>query len=116
MGRFRSLILFGVLGGLGAGVLTGLTLLTMTGQPSTLFGWGVLLVATASSFTALGYVTYFQWSERNTWRRARLLERLAQGDLTPSAESRVDDEPEVQRLSLSLRRAISNVQRGTETL
>jgi ABC-type transport system substrate-binding protein/methyl-accepting chemotaxis protein len=116
MGRFRSLLLFGVAGGLGAGLLSGLVLLTLTGQPSSVIDWLALLLATSSAFTLLGYVTYFQWSERSSFRRGRLLERLAVGDLTPTAEGKLEDEPELQRLSLSLRRAVSNVQRGTETL
>jgi oligopeptide transport system substrate-binding protein len=116
MARFRSLILFGVLGGLLAGLLTGLALLTFTGQPSTVSFWVTVLTTTGLGFTLAGYITWFQWADRNTFRRARLLERLATGDLTPTAEGRLEDEPEVQRLSLSLRRAISNVQRGTETL
>lgn len=116
MGKLRYLIAFGVGGGLGTGLLTGIASLTLTGQPATWGGWATLLVASTLGFTGFGWLTYHQWAARSTERRNRLLEKLAAGNLTPSQEGALDDEPELQRLSLSLRRALANVQRGTETL
>ncbi len=116
MGKPWHLVVFGIGGGLATGVISALAALTLTGHPNTWLGWLTLLFLTTGGFTLFGWLTFYQWGAHSSERRNRLLEKLAAGNLTPSDEGRLEDEPELQRLSLSLRRALSNVQRGTETL
>lgn len=111
-----SLVLFGPLGGLLSGLLAGLVLLAVTGQPSTFFGWFALCFTTMASFTLAAWLSFFQFGTRRSQRRRDLIEKFAQGDLTmlPSTES--GDEIELHRLALSLRRALWQVQRVTTSL
>ncbi|HEY1089214.1 MAG TPA: ABC transporter substrate-binding protein, partial [Archangium sp.] len=110
------LVLFGSAGGLVSGLFAGLVLLAVTGQPATFGGWVALCVSTMVTFTALGWLTFFQRSSRRAERRGEVVKRFAQGDLTvlPTVES--GDDIELQRLALSLRRALWQVQRVTESL
>ncbi|MBK7862259.1 MAG: ABC transporter substrate-binding protein [Archangiaceae bacterium] len=116
MGNRRYLIGFGLAGGLSTAIFCGLISLSLTGHPSSFGAWMVLLITCTLGFSVVGWLTFFQWIQRERDRRNRLLEKLATGNLTPSADGKLEDEPELHRLSLSLRRALANVQRGTETL
>lgn len=113
MDRRWYLVLFGPFGGLVSGGLTGLALSLSTGPLAT-FTWGVLLASSVVTFTALGAVTVFEVGQRRSAARRALVERFAEGDLTflPTEE----DDPELMRLALTLRRAVLQVQRVTTSL
>lgn len=109
-------MVFGLLGGVTSGLLAGLTLLAFTGHPNTPLGWALLVGGNAVWFTLLGWLTWFQWAARRAEKRTAYLERLSAGDLTLAATADLDEEDELRRLTLSLRRALFQVQRVTENL
>jgi methyl-accepting chemotaxis protein len=109
------LVLFGPAGGLVSGVVTGLVLLAVTGQPSTFGGWVALCVTAMATFTLAAWVTFYQLGSRRSKRRGDLIQRFAEGDLTVLPGDQSDD-AELQRLALSLRRALWQVQRVTTSL
>ncbi len=114
MGKRRYLFAFGLGGGLAAGLLSGVVLSIFVPLPLT--GWAVLICCTTGSFTVFGYLTWFQWAQRRAERLRVQLDRLAAGDLTrPTGGGRSDD-TELQRLTISLRRALAQVQRVTQSL
>ncbi|MCC6332700.1 MAG: ABC transporter substrate-binding protein [Myxococcales bacterium] len=110
------LVLFGPAGGLVAGLLAGLVLLAVSGHPSTFGAWAALVVTTMASFSALGWVIWYQQSARRADRRRAIIERFAQGDLSVVPTAQEDGDGEFQRLALSLRRALWQVQRVTTSL
>ncbi len=116
MQRRWSLFAFGVVGGLVAGVLVGLVMFAATGQPATGGGWAALLVATTTTFWGFGWLTLVLFSRGPRHTRRSALERLADGDLTVLPEARPGGDRQLQRLALSLRRALFQVQRVTENL
>ncbi|MBS1153933.1 MAG: putative transporter, periplasmic substrate-binding protein, partial [Myxococcaceae bacterium] len=114
MGKRRYLFAFGLGGGLAAGLLAGVLLSTFMPLPPG--AWLVLVGCTTSTFTLFGYLTWFQWAQRRAERLRVQLDRLAAGDLTRATSSRRDEDTELQRLTLSLRRALAQVQRVTQNL
>jgi methyl-accepting chemotaxis protein/ABC-type transport system substrate-binding protein len=108
------LLAFGALGGLLSGVFAGLLLLAFTGAPASGTFWALLLTSTTVGFTLFGWATFFQLARRQAERRHAALARLAQGDLSDLVgDAR---EREVHTLTLSLRRALWQVQRVTAGL
>lgn len=110
------LVAFGPVGGLLSGLVVGLVLFLLTGQPATWGGWVGLLLATMATFSFTAWVTFYQLGGRRRRRRGHLLQRFAEGDLTVLPEVRVEEDAELQRLALSLRRALWQVQRVTTSL
>lgn len=115
MGAKRFLFTFGLAGGLACGLVLGL-LLGLVHAPPGAGGWTVLLVGTPLLFLAAGWAGWFQWSQRRARVRARVMARLARGDLTASARSEFEGQVEVRRLILALRRALFQVQRVTQNV
>ncbi|MBI3186144.1 MAG: ABC transporter substrate-binding protein [Myxococcales bacterium] len=116
MGSKRYLFAFGLGGGLAAGALIGAALASMAPQPWSWEQWLVLLALSSGSFTGLGYFTWFQWGAGRAKERRQLLTSLSLGDLTVNALGPVDGQAEFNRLILSLRRALAQVQRVTGNL
>ena len=110
------LLLFGPVGGLVSALFTGLVLLAITGQPGTWFGWFALCAITMFCFTLGGWLTFYQLGSRRSQRRREVIERFAEGDLTVIPVTEGTDESDLQRLALSLRRALWQVQRVTTSL
>jgi methyl-accepting chemotaxis protein/ABC-type transport system substrate-binding protein len=110
------LALFGPVGGLASGLVSGLVLLAMTGQPSTFAGWFALCFISMAGFTGAAWVTFYQLGQRRTERRREVIERFAEGDLTVLPDADGGAEADLQRLALSLRRALWQVQRVTRSL
>lgn len=110
------LVLFGPLGGFASGLVAGLVLLAMTGQPATFGGWFALCLTTMVMFTGGAWLTFYQMGYRRSQRRSDLIQRFAEGDLTVLPGARADDDAELQKLALSLRRALWQVQRVTTSL
>src|SRR5690349_4533083 len=110
MGSRRFLFAFGLGGGLTAGVLVGAVMYAATGQPSTRTAWALLLGGTALTFLGAGYATWYQWASRRARSRGRVVSALSQGDLTVSSGD-FEGQEDVRRLVMSLRRALSEVQR-----
>ncbi len=114
MGKRRYLFAFGLGGGVAAGLFAGVLLSTFMALPAV--GWLVLVLSTSVSFTLFGYFTWFQWAQRRAERMRVQLDRLATGDLTRATSSGRSEDTEIHRLTLSLRRALSQVQRVTQNL
>ncbi len=110
------LVLFGPVGGLLSGLVAGLVLLAVTGQPASFGGWAALCLTTMVGFTLSAWLTFFQLGARRSKRRRDVIERYAEGDLTVLPANDVGDESELHRLALSLRRALWQVQRVTKSL
>jgi len=110
------LVAFGPVGGLLSGLVVGLVLFLITGQPATWGGWVGLLLATMATFSFTAWVTFYQLGGRRRRRRGHVLQRFAEGDLTVLPEVRAEEDAELQRLALSLRRALWQVQRVTTSL
>src|SRR5688572_23863364 len=105
-----------LLGPLASGLVAGLVLLAMTGQPATFGGWFALCLTTMVMFTGGAWLTFYQMGYRRSQRRSDLIQRFAEGDLTVLPGARADDDAELQKLALSLRRALWQVQRVTTSL
>ena len=116
MGRRRYLVVFSIVGGLATGIATGAVSWVFAGGPSTPLAWTLLLGGTTGGFALFGWLTWFGWADRRAERRTAFLERLSQGDLTVAAQEGLDEEDELRRLTLSLRRALFQVQRVTANL
>ncbi len=110
-----SLLMFGPVGGLGSGVISGLVCLAFTGHPSTVGAWATLILVSIATFTALGWVTFYRLAQRSAELRRAALSRLAQGDLAELPSASID-QGELQQVALSLRRALWQVQRVTAGL
>src|SRR5206468_522358 len=94
----------------------GALLYALTGQPSTVAAWAVLVLGNIATFSLGGYLTWFQWASHRNRARGQALAQLAQGDLTLSASQGFDQLGDFRRLVLSLRRALSEVQRVTQNV
>ena len=116
MGRRRYLAVFALGGGVTAGLITGLVSYAVTGHPDGAGSWLVLVLTVTATFWAFGWLTWYQWAARRAEQRTAYLERLSSGDLTIAASSDLDEEAELRRLTLSLRRALFQVQRVTGNL
>jgi oligopeptide transport system substrate-binding protein len=110
----RSLVLAGLFGGLLTGTLVGLVLLAVTGHPSSVGAWLLLLATTTVGGAVTLWATIWQVFDRHAETRRAEMARLAAGDLTSLPADPAD--PELQQLALSLRRAIWQVQRVTASL
>jgi oligopeptide transport system substrate-binding protein len=110
------LVLFGSAGGLLTAILAGVVLLAATGHPSTWGAWVALCASTMAGFTAFAWLTFYQQGTWRSQRRRELLQRFAEGDLTALPVMESADDAEFQRLALSLRRALWQVQRATNSL
>jgi methyl-accepting chemotaxis protein/ABC-type transport system substrate-binding protein len=110
---YKYLLLFSAVMGLALGLMIGGLLHVLAGVPMTASSWAVLLLGTPLLLLAVTYCFWALWAKRRLQERASLLTRLAEGDLTNSAYSGVNEEREVRRMIFSLRRALSQVQRVT---
>ncbi len=113
MGSRRFLFFFGIVGGLFSGLALALALFFADMLPLRWDAWLLLVLGNCVTFTAGGYLTWFQWAARRAERRGRILSELAQGDLTVNDPRHFDGHGDVRRLILSLRRALWQVQRVT---
>ncbi len=113
MERRWFLVLFGPTGGLLSAVVVGLALM-LVGVPLSSGTWLALTLASMFSFTTLGYLAWVQFAQRAADARRVVVERFAEGDLTVLPTR--DDDVELVRLALSLRRALWQVQRVTTSL
>jgi len=113
MGNRRFLYTFGLGGGVLSGLLVGALLRLLTSQRLELREWIAVVTACTASFTLCGYLTWFQWAARRHRARSAVVAALAQGDLTISTPDAFTGQAEFRRLVLSLRRALSQVQRVT---
>jgi oligopeptide transport system substrate-binding protein len=107
----RYLLAFGLGGGLTTGLFVGIVMLAFTGHPGTTLEWTLLLLGSLVGFSVFGWLVFYVWLSRRASRRRAVVSRLAEGDLT--ALPRGDADAELQRLVLSLRRALWQVQRVT---
>jgi len=115
MGAKRYLFAFG----LAAGLLSALVLggvLQLSGQQMVASSWLALLVATPVLYLVGGYLAWFRWAALRRLARRRVMARLAEGDLTTTGGHKYEGHEDVRRLVLSLRRALSQVQRVTANL
>ncbi|OJT23803.1 ABC transporter substrate-binding protein [Archangium sp. Cb G35] len=102
-----------VLGGLPFALALGGLQYLVTGHPHDAAGWAVLLLGTPPLLWLTRYAIWFLGESRPDQERTRFLSLLAEGDLTHPAHERMGDQREVRRLLISLRRALSQVQRMT---
>src|SRR4051812_9490304 len=111
MGSRRFLFAFG----LGAGILAGALISAVSWliRPESWNVWSLLasVVISAALFTFGGYVTWFSWAKTRANERRELISRLSQGDLSVGANRRMENQEDLRRLIISLRRAMSQVQR-----
>ncbi|NMO13458.1 ABC transporter substrate-binding protein [Pyxidicoccus fallax] len=115
MGAKRYLFAFGLAAGLISALVLGGLLRAVSGPlPSS--AWAVLLVATPALYLVGGYFAWFRWAARRRRLRRNVMARLAEGDLTTTVGPRFEGHEDVRRLILSLRRALSQVQRVTANL
>src|SRR5512141_2764977 len=113
MGSRRFLFVFGIGGGFLAGATIGLVMHGITGQPSTLGSWAAVLLTGIATFLVGGYLPWFKWAAGRQRRRSRVITALSQGDLTFGTSASFEGKDDFRRLVLSLRRALSQVQRVT---
>jgi oligopeptide transport system substrate-binding protein len=113
MERRWFLVLFGPTGGLLSAVVVGLAL-TLAGVSLTSTAWFALTLSSMLCFTTLGYLAWVQFAQRAADARRVVVERFAEGDLTVLPTR--DDDVELVRLALTLRRALWQVQRVTTSL
>ncbi|MBN1209037.1 MAG: ABC transporter substrate-binding protein [Myxococcaceae bacterium] len=116
MGAKRYLFGFGLVGGLATALILGGLMRALTGEPRFLGGWLLLLVVTPLLYLLGGWLTWFAWAGRRGRTRRRVITRLAEGDLSFSTRAEFEGREDVHRLIVSLRRAISQVQRVTVNL
>ena len=110
-----SLLMFGPVGGLLSGVISGLVLLAVSGYPATASAWVTLLVINVIVFSMMGWLTFYRLAARRAERRKAALTRLAEGNLDELPSATID-RGELQQVALSLRRALWQVQRVTAGL
>src|SRR5512145_1582601 len=115
MGAKRYLFGFGLGGGLATALILGGLLRMLTGElhPN---GWLLLLVAVPLLYLLGGWLTWYAWAGRRLRMRRRVITRLAEGDLAISTRDEIEGRDDLHRLLVSLRRAISQVQRVTVNL
>src|SRR5688500_12249877 len=112
MGSRRFLITFSLAGGVLAGLAVAVAL-TLGGVPVGISGWILGVVCNVGTFALGGYLTWFKWARHRARQRGQILARLSQNDLTVRVSRQIDGAGDIQRLVLSLRRALSQVQRVT---
>jgi oligopeptide transport system substrate-binding protein len=110
------LFVFGPLGGFVTGLLTGLISLMLVGEPSSAGAWAILLMGSMLGFSVVGYLSWFQLGERRAGKRKLLIQRFAEGDLSQLPEGQHESDAELEKLGLSLRRALWQVQRVTSSI
>jgi methyl-accepting chemotaxis protein/ABC-type transport system substrate-binding protein len=115
MGAKRYLFAFGLAAGLLSALFLGGLLHAVGGTLST-SAWAVLLLATPALYLTGGYFAWFRWAALRRRLRRQVMARLAEGDLTTTVGPRFEGHEDVRRLILSLRRALSQVQRVTANL
>jgi ABC-type transport system substrate-binding protein/methyl-accepting chemotaxis protein len=116
MGAKRYLFGFGIVGGLATALILGGLLRVFTGEPRAVGGWLTLLLVTPGLYLLGGWLTWYAWAGRRLRLRRRVITRLAEGDLAISTRAEFEGRDDVHRLLVSLRRAISQVQRVTVNL
>jgi ABC-type transport system substrate-binding protein len=115
MGAKRYLFAFGLVAGL-ASALFMAALLGAVGVKLLPEVWAVLLAGMPALYLVGGYFTWFRWARERWQVRRRVMASLAEGDLTTTVGPRYEGHGDVRRLILSLRRALSQVQRVTANL
>ncbi|WP_395809998.1 methyl-accepting chemotaxis protein [Archangium minus] len=113
MAAKKYLLAFVVVGGLAVALVIGVLLHLTTGQPNDWRGWSVLVLGSPLVLSLTNYAFWLMWEAKPAQERTSLLTRLAEGDLTHTAQTGMADEREVRRLLFSLRRALGQVQRVT---
>lgn len=116
MGAKRYLFGFGLVGGLISAIVLGGMMRVFTGEPRTWSSWLLILVVTPGLYLLGGWLTWFSWAGRRGQTRRRIITRLAEGDLAISTRAEFEGRDDLHRLLVSLRRAISQVQRVTVNL
>jgi len=116
MGAKRYLFAFGLAAGVLSALVLGGVLQVAGGQQLTPSSWTALLVATPTLYLVGGYLAWFRWAALRRLARRQVMARLAEGDLTTTGGPRYEGHEDVRRLILSLRRALSQVQRVTGNL
>lgn len=102
--------------GLVSALLLGGLLALASGQPPTTAGWAVLLVATPALFLASSWLLWMRRLLQQARAHSHLLSLLAEGDLTARPGDDSEESRETRRLLISLRRALSQVQRVTRNV
>ncbi|MFY2562144.1 ABC transporter substrate-binding protein [Corallococcus terminator] len=115
MGAKRYLFAFGLAAGLLSALALGV-ILQLSGQRMVASSWLALVVATPVLYLTGGYLAWFRWAALRRLARRRVMARLAEGDLTTTGGHKYEGHEDVRRLVLSLRRALSQVQRVTANL
>lgn len=110
------LLLSSLAAGLLAGFLGGLVMHVVGGHPSGFGEWAALLTTTGAMVPLLSWLLWFQRGQHRAERRRAIIERFAQGDLSVLPSGLDEREGDFQRLALSLRRALWQVQRVTASL
>ncbi|CAM3504911.1 ABC transporter substrate-binding protein [Corallococcus sp. ZKHCc1 1396] len=116
MGAKRYLFSFGLVAALVSALLLGLLLHWVTGSPNDLAGWAVLFFGVPLLWLTGSYLAWFRWASLRRRERRGLMARLAEGDLTTPIHQGFEGQEDLRRLILSLRRAMSQVQRVTSNL
>ncbi|HZI14493.1 MAG TPA: ABC transporter substrate-binding protein [Myxococcus sp.] len=115
MGAKRYLFAFGLVAGLVSALFMA-ALLRAVGVELRPPVWAVLLAAMPTLYLVGGYFAWFRWARERWHVRRRVMASLAEGDLTTTVGPRYEGHGDVRRLILSLRRALSQVQRVTANL
>jgi len=116
MGAKRYLFAFGLAAGLLSALILGGLLWAVHEAPLPGSTWAVLLAGTPTLYLVGGYLTWYRWTARRRRVRQQVISRLAEGDLTTTVNSGHEGHEDMRRLILSLRRAMSQVQRVTANL
>jgi oligopeptide transport system substrate-binding protein len=116
MGAKRYLFAFGLAAGLISALVLGGLLRAVHGAPLPNTTWAVLLAGTPALYLVGGYLAWFRWAAQRRRLRRRVMSQLAEGDLTTTVRAGYEGHEDVRRLILSLRRALSQVQRVTANL
>ncbi|RKH42854.1 ABC transporter substrate-binding protein [Corallococcus llansteffanensis] len=116
MGAKRYLFSFGLAAALVSALILGLLLRWVTGAPDDAAGWAVLLLGVPLLWLTGSYLSWFRWASVRRRERRDLMARLAEGDLTTPIHQGFEGQEDLRRLVLSLRRAMSQVQRVTSNL
>ncbi|NPD22892.1 ABC transporter substrate-binding protein [Corallococcus exiguus] len=116
MGAKRYLFSFGLVAALVSALILGFVLWWVTGKPDDTAGWAVLLLGVPFLWLIGSYLSWFRFAAMRRRERRDLMSRLAEGDLTTPIHTGFEGQEDLRRLILSLRRAMSQVQRVTSNL